>query len=895
MFEVVRYLGPDGPSGSKPKKSGGRLTLQQLNARARERAVSRRIQAAAAVGEAAPRISSGEAPLSNTGANGDVHISSVAVESVDNEALEDVKGVSKKEKKRKKREEKDGASDGAVDVASAGAETVVDEAVEDGIRRLKKEKKEKTKTKIVKREENDDISEKVEEEVTDKNDPPVPDLEPKVKESKKRKARAEARQDSPNESVQSEVLASESRLSEGGVRNLGNGESSALEKRKKKKKRNPERESESQMRIDRTETNEDPPAMSEVSPSLLQAVHANGNASDTEHQNLSEKGDLDAADDTAPVKRKKKKKIRAGAEVVEGKDADANDFVDLPMPDSTIEEPAEKLDEIPGEEFDLSRIEKDVEMIMGKTPAKAAEVQGKGPPVLPWMRDPLEIGALKVQPLNHVPGLDVRLQEALRNTGIVALFPVQVAVWNETVGPGNCERDLCVCSPTGSGKTLSYALPIVQKLSTRVIRRLRALVVLPTRDLATQVKTVLDTIAPAVGLKVGLAVGQTSIIAEAAELVRFQKKMVHSFGTDEASIDDVADSSVDILVATPGRLMDHLRNTKGFTLQHLYYLVVDETDRLLRQSYQDWLSNVLNTVAATESKDIVSSLASSVSSGNSFRSVRTIRHLGRERGMRSTVHPRLMKIVLSATLTRDPAKIAQLALHYPMYIAQSAVENRYQLPEQLQAFKLVCKPGEKPLYLVALLQQLVGQQTIVFTASVVATHRLFTLLSYFEGLPFKVVEYSSLQHQQARSKSLAKFREGEVQVLVASDAMTRGMDVEGVGNVVNYDMPVYAKTYVHRVGRTARAGKAGCSYTILRREEVRHFKSLLKKANNSSCKDYTLPASANEELYERYLKALEKLKEITLEEAGSAPATSKGGKEQVLADNNGSGPDELFL
>jgi ATP-dependent RNA helicase DDX51/DBP6 len=84
-------------------------------------------------------------------------------------------------------------------------------------------------------------------------------------------------------------------------------------------------------------------------------------------------------------------------------------------------------------------------------------------------------------------GFLYRLQEALRHTGIEALFPVQVAVWNQTVGPGSCERDLCICSPTGSGKTLSYALPIVQKLSTRVVRRLRALIVLPTRDLATQV------------------------------------------------------------------------------------------------------------------------------------------------------------------------------------------------------------------------------------------------------------------------------------------------------------------------------------------------------------------------------------------------------------------------
>lgn len=84
-----------------------------------------------------------------------------------------------------------------------------------------------------------------------------------------------------------------------------------------------------------------------------------------------------------------------------------------------------------------------------------------------------------------------RLQEALQEAGIDSLFPVQVAVWNQVLGPGGRERDLCVCSPTGSGKTLSFALPIVQLLSTRVLRRLRALVVLPTRDLAVQVLIIL--------------------------------------------------------------------------------------------------------------------------------------------------------------------------------------------------------------------------------------------------------------------------------------------------------------------------------------------------------------------------------------------------------------------
>ncbi|BFI33193.1 hypothetical protein MPTK2_4g90170P [Marchantia polymorpha subsp. ruderalis] len=97
--------------------------------------------------------------------------------------------------------------------------------------------------------------------------------------------------------------------------------------------------------------------------------------------------------------------------------------------------------------------------------------------------------------------------------------------------------------------------------------------------------------------------------------------------------------------------------------------------------------------------------------------------------------------------------------------------------------------------------------------------------------------------------------------------MTRGMDVEGVANVVNYDMPVYAKTYVHRVGRTARAGQPGSSYTLLQKEEVRHFKQMLKKVDNSKCKDYSLPSSVTEELYESYTEALEKLKKITADEA----------------------------
>jgi ATP-dependent RNA helicase DDX51/DBP6 len=121
------------------------------------------------------------------------------------------------------------------------------------------------------------------------------------------------------------------------------------------------------------------------------------------------------------------------------------------------------------------------------------------------------------------------------------------------------------------------------------------------------VKAVFDMIAPAVGLSVGLAVGQTSIAAEAAELVEVSKKMVHSFGTLEHCQKANVASRVDILVATPGRLMDHFRSTPGFTIGDLQYLVVDETDRLLRQAYQDWLPNVLQVIQAPPVHEVANS------------------------------------------------------------------------------------------------------------------------------------------------------------------------------------------------------------------------------------------------------------------------------------------------
>uniref|UniRef100_A0A5B7BPJ3 ATP-dependent RNA helicase n=1 Tax=Davidia involucrata TaxID=16924 RepID=A0A5B7BPJ3_DAVIN len=486
---------------------------------------------------------------------------------------------------------------------------------------------------------------------------------------------------------------------------------------------------------------------------------------------------------------------------------------------------------------------------------EASEQKKKSVPVLPWMRTPVDVSLFDECPLKLLPFLDPRLEVALQNMGITSFFPVQVAVWQETIGPGSFERDLCVNSPTGSGKTLAYALPIVQMLSTRAVKCLRALVVLPTRDLALQVKEVFAAIAPAVGLSVGLAVGQSSIADEISELVKRPKLEAGiCYDPEDFSLD--FQSSVDILVATPGRLMDHINNTKGFSLEHLCYLVVDETDRLLREAYQSWLPTVLQL---TRSSDENLFPPASTSLPSTFGSLKTVRRFGVERGFKGKSYPRLVKMILSATLTQDPSKLAQLDLHHPLFLTTGHM--RYQFPEQLKSFKLICESKLKPLYLLALLQTLQGEKSIVFTSSVESTHRLCTLLNFFGDLQIKIKEYSGLQRQSIRSKTLRAFRAGEIQVLVSSDAMTRGMDVEGVRNVINYDMPAYIKTYIHRAGRTARAGQTGCCFTLLRKDEVKRFKKLLQKADNNSCLVHSVPSDSIESLRVTYSSALEKLKE----------------------------------
>lgn len=433
---------------------------------------------------------------------------------------------------------------------------------------------------------------------------------------------------------------------------------------------------------------------------------------------------------------------------------------------------------------------------VGPNRESSASKAARSAPVLPWMRLPVSVNPEDSTPLEAVGGLHPCLKRMLREQlSIDSLFPVQTTVWRLSAGGMSGVHDICLAAPTGSGKTLAYALPILNALANKVATESGiytnplALFLLPTRDLALQVHSVLDPLCAATGLKCTTACGTVSLPREATAV-----RCSH------------------VLVATPGRLMTHVHGTPGFSLSFLKFLVIDEADRLLRQSYHEWVKIILPTTTK-----------------NSGRFDRTV------------------KFVVSATLTKDPSKLDRLGLCCPRFVAMVADDYRYKLPPRLEQSRWVVPVTKKPHALVTLLAAISethrstteNMTLMIFASSLTTTHRLTVLLHVLvsEGvLDLEVVEYSGSLPAAERAKALnLSNSHHKWVVIVCSDAMSRGMDVE-VEVVINYDAPVYAKTYVHRAGRTARAGRAGKVITLLARQEVRHFKRMLCKAEGQDGK-----------------------------------------------------------
>ena len=387
--------------------------------------------------------------------------------------------------------------------------------------------------------------------------------------------------------------------------------------------------------------------------------------------------------------------------------------------------------------------------------------------------------------------LDERIKGVLKRMNITRFFAAQselLPVILKSYGT----NDICCCAPTGSGKTLAYLLPLVQSLCTRIVTRLRALILVPSRDLALQVLKVLQPFAAVTGLKVDCILGQSSFEAEKARLVR----------VDELT--GKSESLVDLLICTPGRLMDHLAaadtslgqpDQYGFHLRDLQYLVIDEIDRLLTQNYQDWPSKILGHIF-----DSVGADAGKLTVGGD-RVVISENHLRRKQARGGGVdeqaggrhHLPLQKLLFSATLTNNPQKLATLQLSNPLFFTESTSDRKkFQIPVNLKQWIINLKDtAQKPIVLIHLLQYLQRQsgkvtqrpdaiteagvltapthkQILIFTSSIESTHRLYRLLELYEGgAAFEgIAEFSSALAQKDRNKIIKRFGRGECKMYV---------------------------------------------------------------------------------------------------------------------------------
>ncbi|XP_076064585.1 putative ATP-dependent RNA helicase DDX47 [Oratosquilla oratoria] len=318
------------------------------------------------------------------------------------------------------------------------------------------------------------------------------------------------------------------------------------------------------------------------------------------------------------------------------------------------------------------------------------------------------------------------------------------------------EKDVIGLAETGSGKTGAFGLPLLQALISHP-QRLFALVLTPTRELAFQIKEQFDALGKAVGVNCCVIVGGMDMTQQAMDL----GKRPH------------------IVVATPGRLVDHLEKTKGFNLKALKYLVMDEADRILNMDFEEEVDKILKV-------------------------------LPKER----------RTMLFSATMTSKVNKLQRAHLQDPVRVE---VSSKYQTVKKLKQYMLFIPCKHKHIYLTYILNEIGNQSVIIFCATHLSTLKTALML---RNLGFTAIPLYGKMTQNKRLGALNKFKARERSILLATDVASRGLDIPSVDYVINFDVPLHSKDYIHRVGRTARAGKSGIAITIVSQYEVEVYQRI---------------------------------------------------------------------
>jgi len=340
----------------------------------------------------------------------------------------------------------------------------------------------------------------------------------------------------------------------------------------------------------------------------------------------------------------------------------------------------------------------------------------------------------------------------------------------ETMTPIQCQaipailddKDLIAVAQTGTGKTAAFSLPIIQKLlkaeGQRTAKATRALIIAPTRELAIQIGDNIRTYTKHVHLRSALMFGGVS---------------------DKPQIKALT-SGVDILIATPGRLLD-LVNQKHINLGLVEFLVLDEADRMLDMGFIRDIQKIVKFLPAK-------------------------RHT----------------VLFSATMPQSVEKLANSLLRDPVRIEVAPASTT---AEKVDQHVLMVPKSRKRDLLAHVLKDSAIKRVLVFTRT---KHGANKVAKYLDQLGISAGAIHGNKSQNARQKALKEFREGDIRALVATDVAARGIDVDGVTHVINFEIPNEPESYVHRIGRTARAGASGISLSFCDHEERAFLKDIEK-------------------------------------------------------------------
>lgn len=362
--------------------------------------------------------------------------------------------------------------------------------------------------------------------------------------------------------------------------------------------------------------------------------------------------------------------------------------------------------------------------------------------------------AQKFSDLNLIP----QLQKSLEDAGYTTPTPIQqAAIPHLLLG-----RDLLGCAQTGTGKTAAFALPILQRLSQNPkraeSRHTRALILTPTRELAIQILESFQTYGKNLNLK------STAIFGGVSQFHQVK----------------IMNQGVDILVATPGRLLD-LVQQRYVNLRNLEVFVLDEADRMLDMGFINDIKKIIKLLP-----------------------------------------PKRHNLFFSATMPPDIQDLASGLLTDPIRVEVTPVSST---AEKIQQSVMFVEGKKKKDLLRHVLQNRELSRVIVFTRTKRGANQVSEVL---EKNGIRSAAIHGNKSQGARQRALDSFKRGTIRVLVATDIAARGIDVDGITHVINYELPNIAESYVHRIGRTARAGAEGIAISFCDQEERAYLKDIEK-------------------------------------------------------------------